>query len=410
MLTGVGQMPSKKLTAAFVRSAKAQPGDERTFYWDEDTAGFGLMVTPLGHRSYVAQYRARGQSRRYTIGNAAKIEIDVARKRAKKIFGQVADDRDPALEKRRAAEAAQHTLKAVCERYLAREGEKLRTTEQRRAMLERLVYARLGDRQIDEIRRSDIHTLLDDVEDTRGAAMADQVLALLRRIMNWHAVREDDFESPIVRGMARRKPEEHERDRILSDDELRSVWLTAEKYPGPWGQFVRFLLLTAARRTEVAGMTWDEIRGNSWVIPAARYKTGYKKGATDVILPLSSAAKKVLAEIPQIQGCEFAFSTDARHPISGFSTFKLKFDIACGVAGWRFHDLRRTARSLMSRAGVNPDIAERCLGHAILGVRGVYDRHRYEAEMLHAFEALAAQIDRIVNPPGDNVVALGGTG
>jgi integrase len=129
-----------------------------------------------------------------------------------------------------------------------------------------------------------------------------------------------------------------------------------------------------------------------------------------VTLPLSSPAKKVLAEIPQIQGCEFAFSTDARHPISGFSTFKLKFDIACGVKDWTLHDLRRTARSLMSRAGVNPDIAERCLGHAIPGVRGVYDRHTYEREMLHAFEALAAQIDRIVNPPGDNVVALGGTG
>ena len=111
-----------------------------------------------------------------------------------------------------------------------------------------------------------------------------------------------------------------------------------------------------------------------------------------------------------IQGYEFAFSTDARRPISGFSTFKLRFDITCGVAGWRFHDLRRTARSLMSRAGVNPDIAERCLGHVIPGVRGVYDRHRYEAEMLHAFEALAAQIDRTLNPPGDNVVALGGTG
>src|SRR5262249_60692146 len=127
------------------------------------------------------------------------------------------------------------------------------------------------------------------------AAMADQVLALLRRIMIWHAVREDDFESPIVRGMARRKPEEHERDRILSDDELRAVWTTAEKYPGPWGQFFRFLLLTAARRTEVAGMTWDEIRRDGWVIPAARYKTGYKKGATDVTLRLASNAAKVVA-------------------------------------------------------------------------------------------------------------------
>jgi integrase len=69
------------------------------------------------------------------------------------------------------------------------------------------------------------------------------------------------------------------------------------------------------------------------------------------------------------------------------------------------HDLRRTARSLMSRAGVNPDIAERCLGHVIGGVRGVYDRHQYIEEMHHAFEALASQIERIVHPV-ENVVAV----
>jgi integrase len=69
------------------------------------------------------------------------------------------------------------------------------------------------------------------------------------------------------------------------------------------------------------------------------------------------------------------------------------------------HDLRRTARSLMSRAGVNSDHAERCLGHVIGGVRGTYDRHEYYAEKQKAYEALAAQIDRIVNPR-DNVTEL----
>ena len=138
-------------------------------------------------------------------------------------------------------------------------------------------------------------------------------------------------------------------------------------------------------------MTWDEIHGDAWVIPPARYKTG-----AAVTLPLSNATMKVLAEIPRIEGCDFPFSTDGRHPISGFSTFKLRFDMECGVRGWRLHDLRRTARSLLSRAGVDPDLAERCLGHAIIGVRGVYDRHRYLEEMRHAFERLASQIDRIV--------------
>src|SRR5262245_54431267 len=100
-----GPMAIKKLTAAFARSAKAEPGAERTFYWDKDMSGFGLMVMPAGHKSYVVQYRAGGMTRRYTIGNASKIDLDVARKRAKKIFGEVAHDRDPQLEKRRVNEA-----------------------------------------------------------------------------------------------------------------------------------------------------------------------------------------------------------------------------------------------------------------------------------------------------------------
>ena len=59
----------------------------------------------------------------------------------------------------------------------------------------------------------------------------------------------------------------------------------------------------------------------------------------------------------------------------------------------------------MSRAGVNSDIAERCLGHVIGGVRGVYDRHEYLSEKRSAFDALAAQIERILNPQ-ENVVPL----
>jgi len=102
-----------------------------------------------------------------------------------------------------------------------------------------------------------------------------------------------------------------------------------------------------------------------------------------------------LAEIPRIEGCDFVFTTDGRTPISGFSTFKLKFDIACSVKNWRLHDLRRTSRSLMSRAGVNSDIAERCMGHALPGIRSIYDKYPYVLEMQAAFEQLAAQIESI---------------
>jgi integrase len=123
------------------------------------------------------------------------------------------------------------------------------------------------------------------------------------------------------------------------------------------------------------------------------------------VLPLSAAAAKVLAKLPEFESTDLVFTTDGKAPISGFSKFKKAFDTACGVTGWTLHDCRRSARSLMSRAGVPNDHAERCLGHAIGGVRSVYDRHAYRDEKARAFEALAAQIERIVRPL-ENVVPL----
>ena len=68
------------------------------------------------------------------------------------------------------------------------------------------------------------------------------------------------------------------------------------------------------------------------------------------------------------------------------------------MPGWVLHDLRRSARSLMSRAGVSADIAERVLGHVISGVRRTYDRFEYLDEKRDALERLAGLIDRILHP------------
>ena len=73
---------------------------------------------------------------------------------------------------------------------------------------------------------------------------------------------------------------------------------------------------------------------------------------------------------------------------------------------WRVHDLRRTARSLLSRAKVDPDIAERVLGHALPGIRRVYDKHAYLSEKRDALERLAELIKSIVEPSPSKVVPL----
>jgi hypothetical protein len=191
------------------------------------------------------------------------------------------------------------------------------------------------------------------------------------------------------------------RDRILSDAELCAVWKAAETSKGPFGSLVQFILLTAARRTEAAGLVRAEISGPDWILPANRNKT-----KVEFVRPLSPAAQGVLAELPQIGEGRFVFTTDGERPISGFSKFKAAFDQVSGVTGWTLHDLRRTARSLLSRAGVDADVAERCLGHVLTGVRATYDRHEFYHEKRRAFEVLAVLIERIVEAQPATVLPL----
>ena len=122
----------------------------------------------------------------------------------------------------------------------------------------RLVKPRIGKVGIYEVRRSHVIKMLDEIEDANGPVMADRTLAYVRKAFNWYATRDDQFNVPVVRGMASVKPKERARTRVLSDDEIQT-YLAAAGEAGTYGAFVRMLLLTAQRRDEVAHMSRKEI-------------------------------------------------------------------------------------------------------------------------------------------------------
>jgi integrase len=378
------------LTDRFCDRAKAQQA--QVDYFDETVSGLALRVTKHGVKAWTLIYTApNGKRARMTLGRYPMTSLAAARAQALEVKGEIASGRDP-----RSTTKAE-TLRATWEEYLKREGPRLRSVDQRRSVFERLVLPVLGDRLMGEIRRSDIVRLLDKIEDNSGPRAAHVTLAYLSTFFNWYASRDDDFQSPVVRGMGRVKPKERARERMLSDDEIRAVWRAASDLETPFARMVRFLLLTATRRNEAANMSRAELADGIWAIPAERMK-----GKAEHVVPLSSAALRLIPTTG-----EFIFSKDGTTPFRSFSNGKEEFDrIAPLTKPWTLHDLRRTARSLMSRAGVSNDIAERCLAHAMGGVRGVYDRHAYLEEKRRAFEALAALIERIVNPR-ENVVEIG---
>jgi integrase len=395
-----------KLTAKYVENVRPDP--ERREIADGGCAGLYLLLQPSGSRGWAVRYRINGKSKKLTIGPWPAVSLLDARVAASAARKRVKQGEDPAKAKQddkiKADAAKENTVTAVCEGYLAYERRRkdgLRTLDQRVSILKRLIYPALGAMPIETVKRSDIVRLLDKVETGAGPRMADVCLATLRRIFHWHELRTDTFVSPVIRGMGNRQNTvEHRRSRVLDDSEIYKLW-AATADGTPFSTLIRVALLTSARRNEIAGLRRDEIEGDVWVLPASRSKT-----KTEIVRPLSKAALALLDGLQRIDGCPYPFTNNAVTAIASFSEPKAKLDAASGVTGWRIHDLRRTARSLLSRAGIRPDVAEKCLGHSRGDIIERYDQHKYLAEMTHAFEALAALLERIVNPPAGAVIPM----
>lgn len=397
---------------------------------DKEVKGFVARKLDSGAVTFGYRYRDKttGRQRWLGLGLHGNITAEQARDFAKKAAGEVADKKDPQgelqearAEAKREELAAINTVNAVLDAFEKDHVDGLRSGDQVKAAFTNHVRPRIGDKSIYDLKRSDITTLLNEVKAESGPVMADRVLAHVRKAFNWQMVQDDEFKSPIVRGMAKTKPKERARKRILADDEIRDVWAALDQIEQPacYPRFVKSLLLAMTRRNESARMHTDELEGDLWIIPGSRYKN-----KQDHVIPVTPAISELICERPA--GCKknswFVFSTttsgaqlDGAKPFSGFSKAKKELDRIIAeirkkegrapMKQWQLHDLRRTGRSLMSRAKVDADHAERCMGHVIGGVRETYDRYEYLDEKRVAFEALAAMVDMILKPPRQPLAA-----
>jgi integrase len=373
---------------------------ERYIVADPEQRGLYLRVPPEGPISFTVAVRDQyGRKPWVKIGSTADMGIETARERAREVIRRIKDGL-PAFEPVPEQPAS---YRVVAEKWLAlhvaREG--LRSQAEIERLLRKFVFPVWGKRDFADIKRRDINDLLDAIAKD-SAWNADHVLAIIRKLANWYATRDDDYVSPFVKGMRRTRSEVRARDRILDDKEVRAIWRQAEAN-GTFGALVRILLLTAQRRGAVVGMKWSDITSEGvWEIATEAREKG-NAGA----LRLPERVLTIINAQPRVQGNDYIFAaTRGNGPLDGFNKRKAAFDKSCGVADWTLHDLRRTARSLMSRAGVSDEHAEHALGHKLQGVKKVYNRYDFFKEKSDALARLAALIERIVNPPADNVLSL----
>jgi integrase len=349
-----------------------------------------LRVPPEGPIVFaVVERNPYGIKKWAKIGTNQDLTIDEARERARTAIRRIKDG----LTAFEAVPDAPQSYKVIAEKWLEQHVEKegLRTRGEIRRLLQRVLVF-WGKKDFVSIRRKDINDLLDVIEQESGPWAADHVLAVARKISRWYASRSDDYTSPFVAGMRRTRSEARARDRILDEAELRQVWRAAEAN-GAYGALIRLLLLTAQRREKLVTLKFTDIKpGGIWEIPTEPREKG-----NPGVLRLPPLALKIIQAQERVGNNPYVFAASRGDgPMSGFNKRKALFDQACGVTNWTLHDLRRTARSLMSAAGVPESHAERTLGHKQPGVKGVYDRYRYVDEMSTALVKLAAEIKRIV--------------
>jgi integrase len=383
--------------------AALKPRTVRYTVADPELRGHWIRIQPSGAKSFWAVTRNPEGKQVWTlVGPADALGIEAARARARTMLTRVRDGLA-------AVEDKGETLGSVLDNWLKRYAEPkgLRSLRKIASLFRHHIPPKFRARELTTIRRSDITALLDQIADNHGPNEADRTLTYMRSALNWQASR-TDYTPPFARGMRRVNKKDQARDRVLSDDEIRTVWEAARA--GTYGALVRMLLLTAQRVDKVVTMKWIDISpmewpGNeppTWTLPTAPREKG---NIAAVALPEMALA--VLNELPRYADNPYVFAGRGGVHISPDGYYKRAFDakLPADMPSWVLHDLRRTARSLMSRAGVAREHAERVMGHAIEGVEGVYDRHKYFDEKSAALAKLAMLIDSIVNPR-ENVVLI----
>jgi integrase len=370
---------------------------------DPGARGLRVVIQPSGRKSFAVRYRnAAGRARKLTLPGG--ITLAAARKLAADALLEVAQGKDPATAKQAARRIAgargEDTVARLAAEFIEKHAKRhtrpnsLRATT---AAFRNILLPAWGRRTVHEITRRDVIELLDGIVVDRPL-LANKTRGVLSRFFSWLCERDVIAASPVV-GV---KPpgKETVRDRVLDDAELRRLWLAAEAIGGREGAYVKLLMLTGARRSEIALLKYSEVGSDVLELPAERMK-----GKQAHIVPLSTQAAAIIATLPKID--DFVLGRALRWH---FHHIKRDLDAHMGATPkWVIHDVRRSVASGMAKIGIAVPVIEKILAHrsgTFKGIVGTYQRHSFLAEMAIAMQKWADHIEQLVGGKPAKVVKL----
>jgi integrase len=435
------KIPKKILTDKTIKKllknkTRADPGQRYTI-WDASLDGFGVRVTD-NHLSYVFAGRFPGSKHwtRREIGACDAMTFAAARAKAKMWIELAAEGKDPKaeaarLEKEEARKKA-HTFAAVAEEFIKDRvigPNPDRPIQRKWKWVSRTIrdpfISTWKETPIANISRDDVLAII-KLKKRRHPAEARSQLAIIKVLFGWALNQSYGLERSVCSDI---KPkdvigEKTPRDRVLSDDEVRALWATADQFTYPIREIYQLLMLSGLRLNEVARATRHEfdLRKKEWVIPAARMKGrnvgSDGKRAKPHLVPLTEQMLQIFDSLPRFNSTDLLFSTTkGKKPFWLGSKVKKAIDgkvleqlrlIAkergddpqkVALEKWVNHDIRRTVRTNLSALKVQEEVGEAILAHAKVGISKVYNLHQYSAEKREALEAWAVRLHEIVNPP-----------
>ena len=338
--------------------AKLRPRKTEYIVWDSRTTGLGIRVRPSGHRSFVWHGQTDGRAVRKTVGPAALMSVEDARREcsalpdAESCFG---------ADNRMALPEVPLFREFVMDEWKPNAGTRWKPSRHKRVdrLLQNQLLPVFGKRRLDRIRRRDVERWFDAYSKTAPGG-ANHALQLLRQILN-AAVDAGSIAANPTEGI-RRNPRP-KFTRFLSTDEIdrlhRTLDRLVEERPsrGWQADIVRLLLLTGCRKGEIQMLKWSEVDGS--VLRLEDTKTGPRT------VWLSAAARAILDRRPRT-GSRYVFPApmDPARPSSCDITLWYRARKEAGIEDVRLHDLRHTVASQAVAQGTALSTVARMLGHA----------------------------------------------
>lgn len=400
----------------YLESAKA--GElARTEFFDPGFQGLRLEVEPSGRRKFIFRYSFAGKLGKLTFGEYPGCTLAIAHDLWRDARAALARGENPAdtFKAKRASVDPDDTITAFVHRFKkqrfvadaeseadreegeakAKRGKVAKSRKRKVGLSSQDYYEReldrfadkYGARHIAKVPMTDLDTFIEKQID-RGDAAQRTTWRVLRTFWNWAAPKAG-IENPMADIAA--PSQDGERDRFLTDDEIKVVWKAATDALNPPSALTRLLLLTGCRRNEIACLRRDQLKPDKIVFPGSLTKNGKPHE-----VPRTWLIDKVLAELPA-KGEFVLTGTDEGHTGHTKSRDAIKTP---DLDHWTFHDLRRTFASGLARLGIPREITERAINHKSGTSRdrlaALYQRHDYAAETAAAFETWTDHVAALV--------------